>query len=45
MEKTKNVIETFRDENYELRPTNEAQNTTTQIFNYKILIKENQLKK
>ena len=45
MEKPENVIETFRDKNYELTSINEAQNTIVQIFKQKFLIRENQLKK
>ena len=52
MDKTENVNEIFRDENYILTSTNETQNiiidtrnTTIQNFKQKILIRENQLKK
>ena len=45
MEKTENVNEIFRDENYELTSANETQNTIIQTFKQEILIKEDQLKK
>ena len=35
----------MRDENYELNSTNETQNTTIQVVQQKILVRENQLKK
>ena len=42
LEKTENVNQALRDENYELNSTNETQNTTIQ---QKILVKKDQLKK
>ena len=45
LEKIENVNQTLRDENYELNSTNETQNTTIQIFQQKILVREDQLKK
>ena len=45
LEKTENVNQALRDENYEFISTNESLNTIIQIFQQKILVKKDQLKK
>ena len=45
LEKTENVNQALRDENYEFISANESLNTTIRIFQQKILVKKDQLKK
>ena len=45
LEKIENVNQALRDEYYELNSANETQNTTIQVFQQKILVREDQLKK
>ena len=45
LEKIENVNQALRDENYELNSANETQNTTIHVFQQKILVRDDQLKK